>query len=121
MITALILLPGCAKEEEPVPEEDLLPVVNEISFDHIQSICLGAFENIREKTEENLILSPVSVGITLTMLQDGSVKATQPKEIDEVMGMTIDDYNMVIDRKMCRQIVDRGSSALSGVCAMIRV
>ena len=110
MITALILLPGCAKEEEPVPEEELLPIVNDISFTTYNQFALELLKSTR-KDEENLILSPISVGITLTMLRMGAEGDTA-KGIDEVLGMTIDDYNMVITQ--CAQIVDR-LKALSGV------
>ena len=110
MITALILLPGCSKEEEPVPEEELLPVVNDISFTTYNQFALELLKSTGE-TGENLILSPISVGVTLTMLRMGAEGDTA-KGIDEVLGMTIDDYNMVISQ--CAQIVDR-LEALSGV------
>ena len=60
LVTALILMPGCAKKEEPEPE-DLLPVVNEITFETYNQFALDLLKAYR-KEDENMILSPISVG-----------------------------------------------------------
>lgn len=102
-ITALILLPGCAKKEEPVPEEELLPIVNDITFSTYNQFALELLKASRTEND-NIILSPISVGMTMTMLRMGAANDTA-KGIDEVLGMTITEYDLVSSQ--CRQIVSR--------------
>ncbi len=109
IITVLILMPGCGKKEEPVPEETL-PIVNDITFTTYNQFALELLKRTRN-VDENIILSPISVGITMTMLRMGADNDTA-KQIDEALGMTITDYNLVTQQ--CAQIVSRLND-LSGV------
>ena len=110
LITALILMPGCAKKEEPIPEEEMLPVVNEIGLSTYNQFALELLKASRQEND-NIILSPTSVGITMTMLRLGAEGDTA-KGIDEALGMTVDDYDMAADQ--CRQIMLK-LNALSGL------
>ena len=109
IITALILMPGCAKKEEPLPEETL-PVVNEITLTSYNQFALELLKATREE-DGNIILSPISVGVTLTMLRMGAAEGTA-RQIDDVLGMTIADYDIVAQN--CHSIVSR-LNALSGL------
>lgn len=110
IITALILTPGCTKKEEEIIPEDILPVVNDITFTTYNQFALDLLKNTRQENQ-NIILSPISIGITMTMLRLGAAGDTA-KQIDEVLGMTIDDYSIV--EEQCAQIVSRLND-LSGV------
>lgn len=110
IITALILTSGCGKKEEEILPEDMLPVVNDITFTTYNQFALDLLKSTREENQ-NIILSPISIGVTMTMLRMGAAGDTA-LHIDEVLGMTIDDYDLVVSQ--CAQIVSRLND-LSGV------
>ncbi len=102
-VTALILMSGCAKEQETVPEEEMLPVVNEINMTTYNNFALDLLKSTRQ-ADENIIISPILIGTTMTMLRMGAT-GTTAEQIDELLGMTINDYELVSDQ--CSQIVSR--------------
>ena len=103
MITALILMSGCNNQQQEAEEEEMLPVVNEITLTTYNDFALNLLKNTRQ-ADENIIISPILIGTTMTMLRMGA-NGNTAQQIDELMGMTITDYALVASQ--CAQIVSR--------------
>ncbi len=103
MITALILMSGCNNQQQEAEEEEMLPVVNEITLTTYNDFALNLLKNTRQ-ADENIIISPILIGTTMTMLRMGA-NGNTAEQIDELMGMTITDYDLVASQ--CAQIVSR--------------
>ncbi len=101
LIIALLFMQGCKKEE--IIAEETLPVVNDITFTTYNQFALELLKNSRQ-AEENIIISPISIGITLTMLRMGAKNATA-EGIDNTLGMTYPDFDAATAQ--CAEIVDR--------------
>ncbi len=101
MVIALLLMQGCKKEE--VVLEDTIPIVDNITFTTYNQFALELLKNTREM-DENSIISPISIGLAMTMLRIGAAGDTA-LGIDTALDMTINDFDAAT--LQCADIVTR--------------
>lgn len=90
LIMALLLMQGCKKKEAVAPEPTL-PVADTITYTTYNQFALDLLRSSRNN-KENIMISPVAIGITMTVMRMGAEGDTA-KGIDNTLGMTIPDFD----------------------------